>query len=408
MRGSGYAKGGTVIKMVNSFPPTFPDKMYSTPFMFIVKPEQGLDNNWNLAKVTEDTRRETFEVTVDDASKIKPGDWVTLSLESREAVESFLAPYPPHPKFKRIYDKGMRLNERHSVASVDGNTIRFNEPTHMNIEAKYGWTIKGYPHVEETGFEDICFMGGWEQDFIHHRSALDDGGWSMVRIEQAVNSWVRRCAFVNINYGLTVRFSAYYSVLNTIYAGNPAHYSMHTREGYGVLGAFLIDAAGHHHGPSVGYRASGTVYCHAKMQPNKSIDSHSDQPIATLLDNMKGGVLYGSGGPMSGMPHHLRHFTLWNFKHDGDRFDHYDFWHEGDKECFVLPVIVGMHGDEVTFNEDSLEVLESLGQRVKPDSLYEAQLELRLGKLPNWYLKAKAEDVIMRNAELPPHKLVDN
>ena len=36
------------------------------------------------------------------------------------------------------------------------------------------------------------------------------------------------------------------------------------------------------------------------------------------------------------------------------------------------------------FNENTLEVLESNGSPVEPESLFEAQLALRLGKLPIW------------------------
>lgn len=407
LRGSGYAAGGTVLKMVNHFEAEDPDKMYSTPFMIQVRPTAGIKEGKALAKVTSDARRETFAVTVDDASPFKAGDWVTLHLESLDAVPSFLAPFTPHEKFSRVMERGILVHERHSIERIDRNTLRFGEPLHVNVDAAHGWSITNYPTLEEFGVEDICFMGGWEQDFVHHRSALDDGGWSYLRIEQAVNSWVRRCTFINVNYSLTIRASSCFSVLNMKIAGNQGHHGIHTREGYGVLGAFLIDETNNHHGPSVGYRSSGTVYWRADMSPGQRIDAHSDMPIATLHDDVKGGVLYGSGGPFSGMPHHLRQFTLWNWEHRGAPNRHYDFWRDGEKECFVLPVVVGIHGDPVTFNEEHLELLESPGRKVAPASLYEAQLAHRLGGLPQWVIDAKAEADVMRAAELPPHPLID-
>ena len=54
------------------------------------------------------------------------------------------------------------------------------------------------------------------------------------------------------------------------------------------------------------------------------------------------------------------------------------------------PTVVGMHGSNTTFNQENLGYLESLGQAVFPESLYEAQLKYRLGKTPKWiekYLK---------------------
>ncbi|MNI92543.1 hypothetical protein D3C73_1503530 [compost metagenome] len=57
---------------------------------------------------------------------------------------------------------------------------------------------------------------------------------------------------------------------------------------------------------------------------------------------------------------------------------------------------MGYHGAETTFNKHQVQVLESLGKAVQPESLFEAQLELRLGKLPQWIAeekkKIKAQD----------------
>lgn len=46
------------------------------------------------------------------------------------------------------------------------------------------------------------------------------------------------------------------------------------------------------------------------------------------------------------------------------------------------PSIVGLHGSKTTLNEENVGHLESLGTKVFPESLYEAQLKHRLGKTP--------------------------
>lgn len=51
------------------------------------------------------------------------------------------------------------------------------------------------------------------------------------------------------------------------------------------------------------------------------------------------------------------------------------------------PVIVGFHGDPVKFVQEQVKLDESNGVPVEPQSLYEAQLERRLGSVPAW-LKA--------------------
>ena len=73
---------------------------------------------------------------------------------------------------------------------------------------------------------------------------------------------------------------------------------------------------------------------------------------------------------------HLRHLVFWNFNHGGDEA-YYHFWQGYIR--FLHPIIVGFHGNPATFEEGTLEVLESNGEVVDPESLFEAQLELRLG-----------------------------
>lgn len=51
------------------------------------------------------------------------------------------------------------------------------------------------------------------------------------------------------------------------------------------------------------------------------------------------------------------------------------------------PTIVGFHGDPLNFVQEQVKLDESHGTPVEPESLYEAQLERRLGFVPDW-LKA--------------------
>ena len=66
----------------------------------------------------------------------------------------------------------------------------------------------------------------------------------------------------------------------------------------------------------------------------------------------------------------------------------FDWWRTGWKYWKILPpVIVGFHGDPVKFVQEQVKLDESNGVPVEPQSLYEAQLERRLGSVPAW-LKA--------------------
>jgi hypothetical protein len=68
---------------------------------------------------------------------------------------------------------------------------------------------------------------------------------------------------------------------------------------------------------------------------------------------------------------------------------------------------VGLHGKPVKLREDSVEANECPGAPVNPESLYEAQLGLRLGKLPDWVGSARKEWEGIRALELPPYAVAD-
>ena len=66
----------------------------------------------------------------------------------------------------------------------------------------------------------------------------------------------------------------------------------------------------------------------------------------------------------------------------------FDWWRIGFKGWkFLPPVIVGFHGEPLNFVQEQVKLDESNGTPVEPQSLYEAQLEKRLGFVPAW-LKA--------------------
>lgn len=386
LRGSGAGKGGTVLEMVEARDPTDPEKMYSTPYQWIV---DGGGRDSDLAKVTSDARRESFSVEVEDPSKLSAGMWVQLVVDSVEAVPTYLAPHRADPSWTRLATAGIRFQEIHQVASIDEKTITFEEPIRADVHAAHGWKIRTWSHIQEVGVEDLCFAGGWRGPFRHHRSALDDSGYSALQIRRVANSWVRRCSFVGWNQCLLFQECASSSALELRLAGARGHCAVLVRGGGdGVLVGLVHDQSGHHHGPSVGYRSSAVVFWRYTMHPDQPIDSHSGTPIATLLDRVDGGRLRGSGGPRAGLPNHLGQYVLWNFDHRASS-QNYDFWARGGRDNFVHPLLVGLHGNPVQIEADSVGINESPGRSVDPESLYEAQIQLRLGEIPAWIAEAR-------------------
>ena len=53
------------------------------------------------------------------------------------------------------------------------------------------------------------------------------------------------------------------------------------------------------------------------------------------------------------------------------------------------PIIVGFHGEPTQFDQSQVRLDYSNGTPVNPESLYEAQLMLRLGAVPTWLNELK-------------------
>ena len=405
LRGAGRDVDGTTLVMEQNFVALDENDLTSTPFMIQVKPTATSETV--LTTVTGFTRREGRTLTVANAGGLAVGQWITVSLSDPDAVSAFLDPYTADPSWSRLYTEGIQVRERHRIASISGQEVTLAEPMHVEVDPAYAWEIRSYPHIEEFGVEDLRFQGGWAGSFVHHRSAVDDGGWSALEIDRAVNSWIRRCVFTDWNYGVHLDSCSAFSVEQVSFEGVKGHYGLHTRRGYGVLVGPGRDLSSHFHGPSVGYQSSGAVYWRFSYGSDSSFDAHTGTPYATLLDRAEGGLFYGrSGGTLEGQPNHLRHFVLWNLKQTGAPVTDHDFWREDPekKDRFVQPIVSGLHGTATTFVTEHLQVEESPGVPVDPASLFEAQLAHRLGALPEAIgdLVAEWDTWVVANPPPPP------
>ena len=390
-RGEGQGEKGSVLFFEKHLDLKYPDKRWTTPKMIQVS-ARGLEEK--LTNVIADAKRETFSIEVLDASRIKKGDWVTLYLKntSTDLIHYDIGPLKPEPEWKSILEKGVVVNERHQVSSVIKNTITFFEPIHYDVQAKHNWEILSFPHVEEVGFENLTFEGNWKEKFVHHKSGVHDGGWSILSISNSVNSWVKDCTFKNVNNVFGFKSSASCTALNITIDGFIGHSSVHSAGSTGVLLAKINDLAGMHHAVGVGGGSNtAAVIWRSKYPSHTCFESHGSQPRCTLFDNVEGGFFTGrAGGARTNLPNHGRSLVLWNYKETDEPETEFKFiatntwWWK-----IVPPIIVGFHGSGTTFKEDEVDIIESLGTPVKPESLFEEQLKLRLGKLPPWIENVK-------------------
>ena len=423
IRGAGSSKGGTVIRSIHSGyyagnykVPKATGDFLTIPYIFIFQEKAQFDRIATTAdaapkpaeakkssKITAALRRSTFEIPVERGDDWKAGDWLLLKAKSQLFLPELMADLEADPTWLRILD-GLSISELHRVKEVRGNTLILREPLLVNMEMDFG--AKAFPvdMISQVGVEDIAFQGAWRAEFVHHRSALDDEGWDGILFDGVANGWVRRCAFLNMNTGVYVKNSITCSIIQNRFAGTMAHYNAAARSdsSFNLLG-LSSDSAGHRHGVSTGNRSAGTTIWRWKLKENQSVDSHGNGPYATLIDRVDGGSFTNSGGPGSSFPNHLRWMIFWNYSYNGTDKEPIDFWEYSKNGIakFVKPLFVGLHGKAVSLAEGSLLANESQGQPVTPESLYEAQLALRLGAAPEWIGSARSEWNRIAAEELP-------
>ncbi|VGO18149.1 DUF4955 domain-containing protein [Pontiella sulfatireligans] len=382
LRGAGCGEGGTELFFDRHMDPVHPDKLWTCPYIIQFKGEKPAGTK---AKVVADARRETFAVEVSDASAFKAGGWIELSMTdtSPAGVAAAVAPYPVQPAWKTIINRGFVIDELHQVAAVDGNVITFNEPIHIDVNAVKKWTVQKWAPLEEVGVEDIAFVGNWHEKFVHHKNAIHDGGWSIVQLSRCVNSWARNCRFIDVNRVVAVGGSAAVTVEDLSLEGNRGHNAVSLHGTSHCLIRRINDTASHWHAGGVAGACSGNVFQHCAYPEDTCYEAHASQPRWTLFDNVTGGWMYGRwGGAEQNQPNHLHGLVFWNYEKIGlGEPGAFHFMRSDSKYGrTIMPCVIGFHGVPQAWAEEEIKVLESNGAPVWPDSLYDAQFELRMTK----------------------------
>ena len=219
-----------------------------------------------------------------------------------------------------------------------------------SVDASWGWTLHRFQHHVGCGIEDIAFRGNFHEPYIHHEpSGIHDSGYKMIAFHRQANGWIRRCRFIDVIEAASVMLSANVSVIDCSIEGQKGHAAIRSEASSHVLLANINDMAGQEHSTGVSKTSIGTVIMNCTTAATSTFESHSSQPRATLIDKCSGGFL----------PNHV-----------------------------LKPIIAGFHG-ATTFNPDQVTVDLSHGTMVEPLSLYQAQLQTRLRKVPSWLTNLK-------------------
>lgn len=383
-RGSGSGQGGTELFMKNTLQPEDPKKMWTVPPIFIFTAKE---KDVKIGNITKAVKVGEFQLSVNNTGTIKEGDWIVLSMLNNSAVliDAELTPNKVSPEWTYIVNKGVDVKVYHQVVSVKNGIITLKTPVTYAIDPSYNWEVQLFANSAEVGIEDIAFVGNWKEKFVHHRSWQDDSGFTMFKMVRCTNSWISNCRFTDCSVAAIINQSANISVVNCRVTGNGGHEAVVSNGSTNVLMAKLVDEASQWHSFGSSHGAMNTVIWKCTYPSTTCFEAHASQPRNTLLDCMEGGLMQNrAGGALQNMPNHMQGLVLWNYKQTNAPVKEFEFWSSTSKWWKIpQPVVVGFSGG-TTFKKEQLSYMESIGTFVTPHSLYEAQIELRLKKVPDW------------------------
>jgi hypothetical protein len=410
LRGSGSGSGGTelfmktfnVPQVVGSNPPA-PDTLNNqwkiNPGLFIGY-DDGINAEPFITNTTAASAKGTFTITVANASSslLQPGNWILLTYFNNDiaVINAELAPHEKQSSMTNL--TALRISVYHQIVSVSGNQITFKEPLIYDISASKSWSVRKANYIKEVGIENIAFTGNWKRAFSHHRTWQDDSGWVIFDLNRVTNSWINNCVFKDVNRIGFTRNSGCISFINNKLVGNAGHEAFSSGGSWTLIGNNTDETyksgvlSGQQHSYGLVEESVGAVLWRNTFPAATGFECHAGQPRNSLLDLNTGGLYYNKvGGAAVNLPHHMQNLVLWNYNRTNSNssvapISNFSFWNPDNTVNFkAAPVtVIGLHGVGTTFSASTVKRLESNGTKVFPESLYEAQLKLRLGYQPGW------------------------
>lgn len=397
----GAGRNKSKILLSTPYHPTNPEQLWTSPTAIGFSPKGGIKA---IGTVTADAPRGSFTIEVSSTKGLKAGDWINVNLpfnNAEELVRQELGDYYDQMNNSVLIKKqGVHVDDFHQIKSVSGNVITMVEPIVYAVESRWGWKVDKIPYLENVGVEDITFQGDCVDDYVHHRTWNDDGGYKAVFFSRTVDSWIRRTDFIHITEAVSFTLSARVSAFDIHVSGKRGHSSIRSQNSVRAFIGKVFDysdsqtvkGAGQWHAVGVSKHSLAAVLWRNEWGLDANFEAHASQPRATLIDACQGGFIrLRQGGGEAQLPNHLGDLVIWNFEATASEPER--SWQWWDSETiwtrFTPPVMVGYHGAELIFEPSQTLIEESHGEPVEPESLYEAQLIRRLGKLPSWLKELK-------------------
>ncbi|GAB1623249.1 hypothetical protein AAOGI_32990 [Agarivorans albus] len=391
LRGEGDGNSGTELFFKHHLETATPQNKWTVPAMLSINGSTASYQGKYATRITGDAAIGADTINVADSSMLQVGDHIYLALNDLSAVTNHaVSPYYVENNWTS-FKQGQFRKELHQIKSINGRKLTLAEPILMPIDSAYNWEVKTMQLGSHFGIENMRLTGAWTEKFVHHKDYIHDGGWKAINMGKYTHSWLKDVRFTNWNSTLNISSSIASSVINVTLDGHRGHSGIHIQNSYGVLVSHSHDKTdgGMFHAQGVSSHSAGIVFHRNSWPQDTSFDAHASFPHATLFDRVDGGFSYssgGNGGDASSQPNHMEDLVFWNFKDLGKKSGEPVVWWRTNSiyTRFLLPKLIGWHGVLPSFIDSELGLNQSYGEKVSPESLYEAQLQHRLGVTPGW------------------------
>lgn len=390
----------------------------------------GAWENWStlgeagvIASVTSTHERGERTVTVDEASGLRPGDFVMMSWVNPRATHALWREMVQHGAFAgtTLFNQWLSTGIPFwawpvEIAAVAGNEVTLAQPIRVSIVPDYNVTFK---HIGMTSRTNASFGGRWQAHSTHVENAgVEDltllmnntratysynngDGWNGIFFNRAYNSWARNVRILNAEIPINVSSAKNISILDIdIFSPLQAKYVSTNRvHSHDVLydGIWVGNTGLVSNGINTEWISTGNVWTRHDMEKG-TFDSHRMMSFDYLrtdiiLDNpaesRPGGA--GQAGPFTG-----RRAVHWNVTvRDSDRpAAERGLW-VYDPEQYTYGAQIGIQGAAPVFRSDPTTpniwampsgdknmLIGDEGLTPAITNLYDAQLAHRLGSTP--------------------------
>jgi hypothetical protein len=346
---------------------------------------EGWINNAPLSNIIAEVKRGDTVITVEDASKLRAGGRVLLSLRdsgdfslwknmSGDVAGAHEYDWPVKAKLI-ISDPEWKWPVE--ILSVDGNRVTLRQPLRTDIFKKWQPRFLSLgPVIENSGVEHLTI----QMEKANLSRHLENPGWNGIYFENAWDCWAREVAVLDCDNGIGTASSKCISIENFSVAGRNCHHATFCRVStHDTLWTRFRVECKTHHGINVEGLSSGNVWSAGDMA-HGTFDSHRGLPfenirtdITIFNDGNHGGA--NDAGPLFGA-----RFCHWNIRVLNARADMINV-----PQMMPRGALVGIQGaaqaakQSPDFGDESGAVIEEFQISAPPD-LHRAQLALRLGR----------------------------